>query len=66
MQPIRLTSLDIDNNPFGEEIDDIQQDNDNLEVPSYLPSKLRDSTTNRQFQEKAARNISLPAQEYIR
>jgi hypothetical protein len=68
MRPTRLTSTDIDDDdPFAEEINDTQLDNDdNLDLPPYLPSKLRDSTTNRQLLEKAARDISLPAQEYIR
>jgi hypothetical protein len=68
MRPTRLTSPDIDDDdPFAEEINDTQLDNDdNLDLPPYLPSKLRDSTTNRQLLEKAARDMSLPAQEYIR
>ncbi|KAH8744340.1 hypothetical protein F5882DRAFT_423613 [Hyaloscypha sp. PMI_1271] len=67
MRATRLTSIDIDDDPFTEEIDNTQQDNDdNLELPSHLPLKLRDSTTNRQLQEKAARDMNLPAQEYIR
>ena len=68
MRPTRLTSTDIDDDdPFAEEINDIQlDDDDNLDLPPYLPSKLRDSMTNRQLLEKAARDKSLPAQEYIR
>jgi hypothetical protein len=67
MRPTRLTSTDIDDDdPFAEEINDTQQDDDDLDLPPHLPSNLRDSTTNRQLQEKAARDINLPAQEYIR
>ncbi|KAH8753763.1 hypothetical protein F5882DRAFT_419236 [Hyaloscypha sp. PMI_1271] len=43
-----------------------KDNDDDLELPSHLPLKLRDSTTNRQLQEKAAHDMNLPAQEYIR
>jgi hypothetical protein len=66
MRVTRLTSPAIDNSS-DQEIDDTQpDDDDDLELPPYLPSNSRDSTTNQQFRQKKAREVNRPAPEYIR
>jgi hypothetical protein len=56
--PIELSS--------NQEIKDIYQDDDDDLEASQNTKKTRDSTTKRQFREKASRVKSLPTQEYIR
>ncbi|PMD14669.1 hypothetical protein NA56DRAFT_650779 [Hyaloscypha hepaticicola] len=67
MRVTRLESPSIELSS-DQEIEDTYQDDedDDLEAPQNTKTKTRDSTTKRQLREKAARDKTLTAQEYIR